>query len=240
MSIKTSKTKTMLTTALVCAALQLSGCVSALDSMRTATQKAVSPKVSHSESDVIRQIGYPTHQGARQKGMVLLADQHSYLISTGDVLLEQLTQLNPESLNIQHPVQIQAYPDNTVTISLNFSYNVAGQSLNAPQKQLIDKLCHTATTPSNDTLNNVSAIHQCTLPLEGGMYRPVQPNTNAATQSTSANFYLQQGLPAQINYLKAKRAKTSAEIGVIPVSVVVDTLTIPLQLLIIGKAFDGL
>lgn len=223
---------------------QMTGCISRMNTMlpdKVSDGLSATSKINHRKSDVIRNIGYPSYQGIRQKGMVLLADQHSYLISRGDDLLEQLTSLDQNNLHIKHPVYIQAYSDNTVIIRLDFSYQLtpnqqssqqgSASGLNVQQQNLLSQLCKPSTT---------EPYGNCHLDLQGGMYQAVSQQDITCTSLNCSSYHLQQGLPVQIDYLQAKRSKNQTEIGVIPISVVVDAITLPLQILLIGKAFEGL
>ena len=66
-------------------AITLPSCsVYSTDSVQSQSQSIFSSKANQPmQVEVIRHIGYPTDNGVRQKGSVLIGDHHSYLISTG-------------------------------------------------------------------------------------------------------------------------------------------------------------
>ena len=170
-------------------------------------------------SEVIRHIGYPTHNGVRQKGSVLVGDNYSYLISTGNEGLDLISQLSATDITIDQPILINRYPDNSVNITLSFRYghtqNIKKDALSTQQRALLNQLC------SNTSFNN------CQLQLQGGMYAPLNP--------INSSVKLDKGLAAKIYSVKDKRVKTQAEVGVIPLKVILETIELPLEILSIIK-----
>jgi len=231
------------------------------DSVQSQSQSIFSSKANQPvEVEVIRHIGYPTDNGVRQKGSVLIGDHHSYLISSGNDALTLLTQLPPKNLQIEQPIRINRYSDNSVHIDLNFNYRKANGSYSANEKAILSHICpasiaaslspsltgnsvnnnshNTLNSTLNSTLNNTLSNPQytCQLALQGGMYAPIsQANSNNSSIKKDANLKLDQGLTAEIYTINSKRARTPAEIAVIPWKVVVETLELPLEILSIFK-----
>lgn len=170
-------------------------------------------------SEVIRNIGYPTHNGIRQKGSVLVGDNYSYLISTGNEGLDLISQLSATDITIDQPILINRYPDNSVNITLSFRYghtqSTKSDALSAQQRALLNQLC------SSTSFNN------CQLQLQGGMYAPLN--------TINSSVKLDKGLAAKIYSVKDKRVKTQAEVGVIPLKVILETIELPLEILSIIK-----
>ena len=239
-------------------AITLPSCsVYSTDSVQSQSQSIFSSKANQPmEVEVIRHIGYPTDNGIRQKGSVLIGDHHSYLISSGSDALTLLTQLPLENLQIQQPIRINRYSDNSVHIDLNFNYQKTSGSYSANERAILSQICPTSLTTSlspsltgtslnnnshntlSSTLNNTLSNPQntCQLTLQGGMYAPIsQANLNNSSIKKDANLKLDQGLTAEIYTINSKRARTPAEIAVIPWKVVVETLELPLEILSIFK-----
>ena len=176
-----------------------------------------------SGTDIIRHIGYPTHNGIRQKGSVLVGDNYSYLISTGNDALELILQLPTANIAIEQPISIYRYPDNSVNISFSFSYaetKSKNPSLNLQQRSVLEHIC--SEHSSIDRLYN-----HCQLQLQGGMYAPLN--------NVGSEVKLDQGLAANIYSANSKRTKTQAEVGVIPLKVILETIELPLEILSIIK-----
>ena len=239
-------------------AITLPGCsVYSTDSVQSQSQSIFSSKANQPmQVEVIRHIGYPTDNGVRQKGSVLIGDHHSYLISTGSDALTLLTELPSKNLHIQQPIRINRYSDNSVHIDLKFNYQKTSGSYSANEKAILSHICPASIAASlspslngnsvnnnsrntlNSTLNNTLSNPQytCQLTLQGGMYAPInQGNLNNSSIKKDANLKLDQGLTAEIYTINSKRARTPAEIAVIPWKVVVETLELPLEILSIFK-----
>ena len=239
-------------------AITLPGCsVYSTDSVQSQSQSIFSSKANQPmQVEVIRHIGYPTDNGVRQKGSVLIGDHHSYLISTGSDALTLLTELPSKNLHIQQPIRINRYSDNSVHIDLKFNYQKTSGSYSENERAILSQICPTSLTTSlspsltdnsvnnnsrntlNSTLSNSLSNPQntCQLTLQGGMYAPInQGNLNNSSIKKDANLKLDQGLTAEIYTINSKRARTPAEIAVIPWKVVVETLELPLEILSIFK-----
>ena len=239
-------------------AITLPGCsVYSTDSVQSQSQSIFSSKANQPmQVEVIRHIGYPTDNGVRQKGSVLIGDHHSYLISTGSDALTLLTELPSKNLHIQQPIRINRYSDNSVHIDLKFNYQKTSGSYSENERAILSQTCPaslaTSLSPSltdnsvhnnsrntlNSTLNNTLSNPQytCQLTLQGGMYAPIsKTNLNNSSIKKDANLKLDQGLTAEIYTINSKRARTPAEIAVIPWKVVVETLELPLEILSIFK-----
>ena len=176
-----------------------------------------------SDTDIIRYIGYPTHEGIRQKGTVLVADNYSYLISSGNDALEWILQLPPANLTIEQPISIYRYPDNSVNIDFSFSYAETqnkNSSLNLQQRTVLERIC-------SDTSSIDNLYKDCQLQLQGGMY--------ATLTSMDSQVKLDRGLAATIYSVGFKRVKTQAELGVMPLKVILETIQLPLEILSIIK-----
>ena len=174
-------------------------------------------------SEIIRHVGYPTHNGYRQKGTVLVGDNYSYLISTGNDALELILQLPTTNLAIGQPISIYRYPDNSVNINFSFSYAETQSktpSLSLQQRSVLEHIC-------SDRSSIGRSYNDCQLQLLGGMYAPL---TNIDGQ-----VKLDQGIVAKIYSVKDKRVKTQAEVGVIPLKVILETIELPLEILSIIK-----
>lgn len=174
-------------------------------------------------SEVIHHVGYPTHNGYRQKGTVLVGDNYSYLISTGNEALELILQLPTANLAIERPISIHRYPDNSINISFSFSYaetQSKNPSLSPQQRSVLEHIC--SDSSSIDLLYN-----DCQLQLLGGMYAPL---TNIDDQ-----VKLGRGIAANIYSVNDKRVKNQAEVGVIPLKVILETIELPLEILSIIK-----
>lgn len=239
-------------------AITLPGCsVYSTDSVQSQSQSIFSSKANQPmQVEVIRHIGYPTDNGVRQKGSVLIGDHHSYLISTGSDALTLLTELPSKNLQIQQPIRINRYSDNSVHIVLNFNYQKTNGSYSANERAILSQICPASLTTSlspsltdnsvnnnsrntlNSTLSNSlsNPRNTCQLTLQGGMYAPIsKTNLNNSSIKKDANLKLDQGLTAEIYTINSKRARTPAEIAVIPWKVVVETLELPLEILSIFK-----
>ncbi|MCC3307798.1 YidX family protein [Psychrobacter sanguinis] len=256
-----SETKWLKILAMACTgfgAIILPSCsVYSTNSVQSQSQSIFSSKANQPmEVEVIRHIGYPTDNGVRQKGSVLIGDHHSYLISTGSDALTLLTELPSKNLHIQQPIRINRYSDNSVHIDLKFNYQKTSGSYSENERAIFSQICPTSLTTSlspsltgtslnnnshntlNSTLNNTLSNPQntCQLTLQGGMYAPIsQANLNNSSIKKDANLKLDQGLTAEIYTINSKRARTPAEIAVIPWKVVVETLELPLEILSIFK-----
>ena len=256
-----SETKWLKILAMACTgfgAITLPSCsVYSTDSVQSQSQSIFSSKANQPmQVEVIRHIGYPTDNGVRQKGSVLIGDHHSYLISTGSDALTLLTELPSKNLHIQQPIRINRYSDNSVHIDLKFNYQKTSGSYSANEKAILSHICPASIAASlspslngnsvnnnsrntlNSTLNNTLSNPQytCQLTLQGGMYAPIsQANLNSKYVKNDSNVKLDQGLTAEIYTVNSKRASTPAEIAVIPWKVVVETLEIPLEILSIFK-----
>ena len=239
-------------------AITLPGCsVYSTDSVQSQSQSIFSSKANQPmQVEVIRHIGYPTDNGVRQKGSVLIGDHHSYLISTGSDALTLLTQLPSKNLQIQQPIRINRYSDNSVHIDLNFNYPNTSGSYSENERAILSQICPASLVASlspsltdnsvnnnsrntlNSTLSNSLSNPQntCQLTLQGGMYASInQGNLNNSSIKKDANLKLDQGLTAEIYTINSKRARTPAEIAVITWKVVVETLELPLEILSIFK-----
>lgn len=260
-----SETKWLKILAMACTgigAIILPSCsVYSTDSVQSQSQSIFSSKANQPmEVEVIHHIGYPTDNGIRQKGSVLIGDHHSYLISSGSDALTLLTQLPSKNLQIQQPIRINRYSDNSVHIDLNFNYQKTSGSYSANERAILSQICppslaaslspsltgnsvnnnshNTLNTTLNSTLNNTLSNPQytCQLTLQGGMYAPInQGNLSSKYVKNDSNVKLDQGLTAEIYTINSKRARTPAEIAVIPWKVVVETLELPLEILSIFK-----
>lgn len=256
-----SETKWLKILAMACTgigAIILPGCsVYSTDSVQSQSQSIFSSKANQPmEGEVIRHIGYPTDNGVRQKGSVLIGDHHSYLISSGSDALTLLTQLPSKNLQIQQPIRINRYSDNSVHIDLKFNYQKTSGSYSENERAILSQICPASLVASlspsltdnsvnnnsrntlNSTLNNSLSNPQntCQLTLQGGMYAPISKvNLNNSSIKKDANLKLDQGLTAEIYTINSKRARTPAEIAVIPWKVVVETLELPLEILSIFK-----
>ncbi|WP_296203700.1 hypothetical protein [Psychrobacter sp. UBA3962] len=180
-------------------------------------------QVAASASEIIRHVGYPTHNGYRQKGTVLVGDNYSYLISIGNDALELVRQLPTANLAIEQPISIYRYPDNSVNISFSFSYTETqskNPSLNPQQRSVLEHIC--SDRSSIDHLYN-----DCQLQLLGGMYAPLS--------NIDGQVRLNQGIAANIYSVNDKRVKNQAEVGVIPLKVILETIELPLEILSIIK-----
>ena len=248
------------------AAIILPSCsVYSNNSVQSQSESIFSSKTNQPmEVEVIRHISYPTDNGVRQKGSVLIGDHHSYLISSGSDALTLLTQLLSKDLQIQQPIRINRYSDNSVHIDLKFNYQKTSGSYSDNERAIMSQICpaslatslspsltdnsvnnnshntlnNTLNTTLNSTLNNTLSNPQytCQLTLQGGMYAPIsQANLNNSSIKKDANLKLEQGLTAEIYTINSKRARTPAEIAVIPWKVVVETLELPLEILSIFK-----
>lgn len=174
-------------------------------------------------SEVIRHIGYPAQNGVRQKGTILVGDNYSYLISTGNDALELILQLPAANLAIDQPISIHRYPDNSVNISFSFSYAVTqskNTSLSPQQRSMLNHIC-------SDNLSSDSSYKNCQLQLLGGMYAPLS--------NIDSPVRLDQGIAARIYSVNHKRVKSQAEVGVIPLKVILETIELPLEILSIIK-----
>lgn len=174
-------------------------------------------------SEVIRHVGYPAHNGVRQKGTVLVGDNYSYLISTGNDALELILQLPAANLDIDQPISIYRYPDNSVNISFSFSYTVTqsnNTSLSSRQRSVLDHIC-------SDNLSSEDSYKNCQLQLLGGMYAPLS--------NIDSPVRLDQGMAAKIYSVNHKRVRSQAEVGVIPLKVILETIELPLEILSIIK-----
>lgn len=185
-------------------------------------------------TDVIHHIGYPAHNGVRQKGSVLVGDKYSYLISTGSEQLNLLTELQPQKLQIQQPIEIYRYPDNSVHLQLRFNYSSTEGLYSNEERKLLSQICKATNDQAmTDTSTTTSATsrainsYSCKLTLQGGIY--------AALQQVASNSKVDLGLRAEIYPTTVIRTKTQAEIGVIPLNVILETIELPLELLSIIK-----
>ena len=256
-----SETKWLKILAMACTgfgAIILPSCsVYSTDSVQSQSQSIFSSKANQPmQVEVIRHIGYPTDNGVRQKGSVLIGDHHSYLISTGSDALTLLTELPSKNLHIQQPIRINRYSDNSVHIDLKFNYQKTSGSYSENERAILSQTCPTSLATSLSpslngnsvnnnshntlygTLNNTLSNPQytCQLNLQGGMYAPInQGNLNSKYVKNDSNVKLDQGLTAEIYTVNSKRVSTPAEIAVIPWKVVVETLEIPLEILSIFK-----
>ena len=202
--------------------LSLTGCMTMV-TYGQATKERTRSTYAKIDEDVIRNIGYPVHNGVRQKGSVLVGDNYSYLISTGNDALELILQLSTANLAIEQPISIYRYPDNSVNISFSFSYaetQSKNPSLNLQQRSVLEHIC--SESSSTDRLYN-----DCQLQLLGGMYAPLS--------NIGSEVKLDQGLAANIYSANSKRTKTQAEVGVIPLKVILETIELPLEILSIIK-----
>lgn len=174
-------------------------------------------------SEVIRHVGYPAHNGVRQKGTVLVGDNYSYLISTGNDALELILQLPAANLAIDQPISIYRYPDNSVNISFSFSYTETqsnNTNLSPRQRSVLNHIC-------SDNLSSDDSYKNCQLQLLGGMYAPLS--------NIDSPVRLDQGIAARIYSVNHKRVKSQAEVGVIPLKVILETIELPLEILSIIK-----
>ncbi|SJM72050.1 hypothetical protein [Psychrobacter piechaudii] len=174
-------------------------------------------------SEIIHLVGYPTHKGYRQKGTILVGDNYSYLISTGNEALELILQLPTANLAIEQPISIHRYPDNSVNISFSFSYaetQSKNPSLSLQQRSVLKHIC-------SDSSSIDHSYNDCQLQLLGGMYAPL---TNIDGQ-----LRLGHSIAAKIYSVNDKRVKTQAEVGVIPLKVILETIELPLEILSIIK-----
>ena len=239
-------------------AITLPGCsVYSTDSVQSQSQSIFSSKANQPmQVEVIRHIGYPTDNGVRQKGSVLIGDHHSYLISSGSDALTLLTQLPSKNLQIQQPIRINRYPDNSLPLDSTFNYQKTSGSYSENERAILSQTCPTSLATSLSpslngnsvnnnshntlygTLNNTLSNPQytCQLNLQGGMYAPInQGNFDSKYVKNDSNVKLDQGLTAEIYTVNSERARTRAEIAVIPWKVVVETLELPLEILSIFK-----
>lgn len=179
-------------------------------------------------TDVIRYIGYPSHNGVRQKGSMLAGDNYSYLISTGSEQLNLLTELQLQKLQIQQPINIYRYPDNSVYFELKFNYSSADGSYSNKERRILSQIC-AVNSNNNNPQTNISAIdrYSCQLVLQGGIY--------AALQDIPSSLNLKQGLQVEIYPVSTARAKTQAEMRVVPLTVILETIELPFDMLSIIK-----
>ncbi|WP_296405589.1 hypothetical protein, partial [Psychrobacter sp.] len=151
------------------------------------------------ETDIIQKIGYPSYNGYRQQGSVLVGNNYSYLISTGSENLDTVALLPKNNLQIMQPILIYRYPDNSVHIKLSFNYNNRANNLTNEQLKALNKICSNQYDhQNNDSLDaNISNIknkadinnknfEKCELQIQGGMYASLN---NVSTYSNfNSNF----------------------------------------------------
>ncbi|AWT49064.1 hypothetical protein DLE54_05660 [Psychrobacter sp. YP14] len=215
---------------MIMSSAMMAGCSSAPFSQQYSGRAAnAMSAASLDQEETILGMAYPVYDGARQPGIVLIGSQYSYLISSGTQALDQVTQLNGgnrlnglnrlngQQLDIHEPIIINKYPDNSVQIQLAFEIQSAHSTKNS------------LPAPLNSSCKLTDAAHySCNLSLQGGMYA-------ALDNHSSMGFKLGEGVKALIHPTGSKRFKTQAELGVVPLKVLLETLALPLEIISIFK-----
>lgn len=173
-------------------------------------------------TDNIYSIGYPTYNGVRQKGSILTGEKYAYLLSSGTESLQLLTELNPEILTIQQPIRIYLYPDNSVYIEIKVVIDNNPSYKSGQPKKVLQQLCPTLQTTDLPPIKI-----PCTIKLQGGMY--------AALENTNYVQKMANGLKAEIYSVAHNRIKTKAEVGVIPLKIILESIEAPLEFISVFK-----
>lgn len=213
-----------------------------------------------SNHDTLRGIGYPSYKGVRQKGMVLLGDNYSYRVSIGADYLQKMTLLDDNFIDIKQPIIIYRYPDKSFRMRLAFHYTKPSHLYTSEERSILAQLC--PSIQPTQIVGSDTTDYPCYASLQGGIYTPVAiraistihlslPSNNPTNQTaiistdmnvdkSAENYFLKQGQQVELRPLGSKSYKNQLEHGVIPMDVVKDAITLPLQILRIGKMLGDL
>ncbi|WP_127891426.1 hypothetical protein [Psychrobacter sp. FDAARGOS_221] len=188
-----------------------------------ATRERTKTTYTKIDDDVIRNIGYSTSEGDDKK-MVLLGDKYSYVLNEGIDKVELMTQLNPQYLKLPKTVYVDRITENSIQTHLSFEYKKSDENYSDEEKKLLNRMCNSKKSESWKP----KLYYDCDVLLIGELYK-----TRA---SDKANYSLQKGRHVEIRQQGEKTYRDYGELMLLPASVAIDVVTLPLQLLWIGAA----
>ena len=208
--------------------MSLTGCMSML-TYGTATQEQDIKTHTTVADDVIRYIGYPAHEGVQQKGMLLMGEKYAYLMSQGSNQLQAMTQLEVKNTTVLTPITVDRYADNSIKAVIDFDYRKPNSAYTADEKQRLNEMCVSVDSQPLNPHAVTDYFYQCRIELQGGLYQ-------ASQQHTLSQQVISSGYKVTIRQVGNKKIKNYNDLMVMPLAVVIDIVTIPLQVLWIGSA----
>jgi hypothetical protein len=175
-------------------------------------------------TDTIRAIGYPTNNGKKLEGLVLLGDKFTYwLVDGSDKLEATVNTLRPEYIDMEPETTI-AIKDNTFNGTISFRYDRADEAYAASETDALHKFCFGETAAPKIKQDGLTASHRyysCRIYVSGTLYLPAQ---QAGTVTERKNFSKGRAVRLVTNNVvtETDAAKVAVKLILLPFAVAVD------------------
>lgn len=205
--------------------LSLTGCMTMV-TYGQATKERTRFTYAKIDEDVIRNIGYVDSEAEtdKDKQMVLLGDKYSYVLKKGVEDVNLMTQLDPAYLQIPKVVYVDRGSENSISTRLTFDYKKEDESYTEQEKSILNKLCNVKETDSWKP----KVYYHCNAYLSGEIYK--------TRNSDKKGYSLAHGRKVEIRQKGEENYKDYSELMLLPASIAIDAVTLPLQLLWVGVA----
>ncbi len=209
----------------------LQGCATTLLLSQPATStKTIQSVFAH---DVIRAIGYPKGNSENIGGLVLLGDNFSYLLTEGDKKIELIvSELNPKYLNMEDETTL-VKKGNNFSGRLNFKYDSNGEEYSAKETNALRSLCNERAEPGKWFGFGQHVFYECRVNVSGSLFASEKSTFSESTKIKEGRrvvLVVNEGTKTSVD-----AEKVADKLLALPVTVVFDLVTLPLQLLFLTE-----
>lgn len=184
--------------------------------------------------DTIRAIAQTQSEGNKAGELVLLGDTFSYLMTGGkDQIQVMASQLRPRYIQMEAETSLLKSGDG-FSGQINFMYDSGGDAYTATEISALGKLCNRQTRPSKRFGAAPEVYFNCKVGVAGTLYAsyPLATSTKAnISKGRAVVLYEQQEGRAIVD-----PTAVAAKLLALPVALVFDVATAPLQLLLLGAS----
>lgn len=208
----------------------LQGCATAL--LATAPTTSTTMHETIVDQDVIRTIGFPTRNGERVDGLVLIGDKFSYFLKEGSEKIELMAQkLDPERINMANSITL-ALNETNFSGRLDFVYKSEKGEFTLTEQEILPKLCRRAAVPDGVLGLEKRLYYRCWVYVAGSIHS----RDGLLAENISS---LNKGRIVRFATYKSETGVSSKRIldklFALPVTVAFDVITLPIQLIILGS-----
>ncbi|SUD92277.1 hypothetical protein [Psychrobacter phenylpyruvicus] len=177
------------------------------------------------DEDVIRNIGYTSIENNSDKKMVLLGDKYSYVLSRGIEDVDLMTKLDPKYLQMPKVVYVDRSTEDYISTDLDFDYVRPDEKYTDQEKSILKNICNETKTNSWKP----KTYYHCSSTLKGNLYK--------TRTSDKRNYSLNQGRKVEIRQMGSTTYREYGDLSILPLTLAVDAVTLPLQLLWLGSSW---
>jgi hypothetical protein len=180
-----------------------------------------STKIKETElgTDTIRAIGYPTNNGEKKEGVVLLGNKFTYWLTSGSDMVTLMANLDAKYIEMESTPTF-AIKDKTFSGTIKFQYNRTGATYSKSERDILSKLC---------LVGQSEAPKRCWINISGALYLPAQQVAEGAgiknlDRKPTVRLVTQDGTVTEVD-----AATLASTLFVFPFAVAFDVVTSPVQ-----------